>query len=177
MSNRKTCKVICSVFFFIIVFFVFFTTFLLLNSEFYYTNIFASFKQDNGQSALNVSSKWSKVQNLKILNYPGLKTLKNNELKALNKTELKTLNETEFKTFNENLSQNIEFFFSDSDSNFVVNNFGKNLNLILNKTRHRDVPQNYFRKILFWNDAFGEKKYSIGIGNEPFYTFKCPDTR
>ena len=48
---------------------------------------------------------------------------------------------------------------------------------ITEKLGHRDVPQNCLKKILFWNEAYGEKIYSIGIGNEPFYTYKCPDTR
>ena len=106
------------------------------------------------------------------------------DLKTFNKTALKNLNKSELKTSDElvltkhngkylvNLSHTIE-----PDSIFEINNYGNNLNLVLNKKRHRDVPQNCLKKILFWNNAYGEKIYSIGIGNEPFYTYKCPDTR
>ena len=97
-------------------------------------------------------------------------------MKYLNKSELKTSDELILTKFNGtylvNLSRAIE-----PDSIFDINNYGNNLNLVLNKTRYRDVPQNCLKKILFWNEAYGEKIYSIGIGNEPFYTYKCPDTR
>ena len=158
ISNQITCKIIFAAFF------VYFITFLLLNS-----NIFAPFEQDSlviDQAALNVSSQWNNIQNLKTLNKD-----------ALNKPELKTFNTTDFKTLNGNLSKNIEFNFSNSESNFDISNYGNNLNLVLNKTRYRDVPQNNLKKILFWNDNYGSKTYSIGIGNDPFYTYKCPDTR
>ena len=152
-------------------------TFLLLNSELHYSNIFiAPIEQDSlviDQAALNVSSQWNKIQNLKTLNKDALKTLNKPELKTFNETELKTFNTTDFKTLNGNLSKNIEFNFSNSESNFDISNYGNNVNLVLNKTRYRDVPQNNLKKILFWN----RKTYSIGIGNDPFYTYKCPDTR
>ena len=160
-SNQTTCKTIFAAFF------VYFITFLLLNSELHYSNIFAPFEQDSlviDQAALNVSSQWNNIQNLKTLNKDALKTL--------NTPELKTFNTTDFKTLNGNLSKNIEFNFSNSESNFDISNYGNNLNLVLNKTRYRDVPQNNLKKILFWND-----NYAIGIGNDPFYTYKCPDTR
>jgi hypothetical protein len=28
-----------------------------------------------------------------------------------------------------------------------------------------------------WNDAYGVRTYDIGFGREPFYKYKCPDTR
>jgi hypothetical protein len=167
ISNQITCKVIFAVFF------VYFIAFLLLNSEFHHSNFFAPIKQNYplviDQAALNVSSQWNNIRNLKTLNKATFKTL--------NKPELNTFNTTDFKTLNENISQKIEINFSDSKSNFDISNYGNNLNLVMNKTRHRDVPQNNLKTILFWNDAYGSKIYSIGIGNEPFYTYKCPDTR
>jgi hypothetical protein len=167
ISNQITCKVIFAVFF------VYFIAFLLLNSEFHHSNFFAPIKQNYplviDQAALNVSSQWNNIRNLKTLNKAAFKTL--------NKPELNTFNTTDFKTLNENISQKIEINFSDSKSNFDISNYGNNLNLVMNKTRHRDVPQNNLKTILFWNDAYGSKIYSIGIGNEPFYTYKCPDTR
>ena len=173
ISNQITCKGIFAVFF------VYFIAFLLSNSEFHQSNFFAPIEQNYplviDQAALNVSSQWNNIQNLETLNKDALKTLNKPELKAVNGTELNNFNTTEFKTLNENLSQNIEFNFSES--NFDISNYGNNLNLVLNKTRHRNVPQNNLKKILFWNDAYGSKIYSIGIGNEPFYTYKCPDTR
>ena len=174
ISNQITCKIIFATFF------VYFITFLLLNSELHYSNIFAPFEQDSlviDQAALNVSSQWNNIQNLKTLNKDALKTLNTPELKTFNETELKTFNTTDFKTLNGNSSKNIEFNFSNSESNFDISNYGNNLNLVLNKTRYRYVPQNNLKKILFWNDNYGSKTYSIGIGNDPFYTYKCPDTR
>ena len=163
ISNKITCKG------FFAVFFVYFIAFLLLNSEFHHSIFYAPIEQNyqlvTDQAALNVSSQWNITQNLKALDEAALKTL--------NKPELKTFNTTDFKTLNEKFSQKIEFNFSDSESNFEISNYGNNLNLVLNKTRHRDVPLNDLKKILFWN--FIAK--SIGIGNEPFYTNKCPDTR
>ena len=175
ISNQITCKIIFAAFF------VYFITFLLLNSELHYSNIFiAPIEQDSlviDQAALNVSSQWNNIQNLKTLKKDALKTLNKPEMKTFNETELKTFNTADFKTLNGNLSQNIKFNFSNSESNFDISNYGNNLNLVLNKTRYRDVPQNNLKKILFWNDAYGSKIYSIGIGNDPFYTYKCPDTR
>ena len=175
ISNQITCKIIFAAFF------VYFIAFLLLNSEFNHSNFFASIVQNYplviDQVALNVSSQWNNIQNLTTLNKDALKTLNKPELKALNETELKTFNTTDFKTLNGNLSKNIEFNFSNSESNFDISNYGNNLNLVLNKTRYRDVPQNNLKKILFWNGNYGSKTYSIDIGNDPFYTYKCPDTR
>ena len=61
---------------------------------------------------------------------------------------------------------------------FDINNYGHNLNLFVNKTRHINVPKRQLKNILFWNlDASGRKMYSIGSGNEVFYENICPDTR
>ena len=167
ISNQTTCKGVFAVFF------VYFIAFLSLNYEFHHSNFFAPIEQNYplviDQAALNVSSQWKNIQKLETLEKAALKTV--------NKPGLNFLNTTNFKTSNENLSQKIEFNFSDPESNFDISNYGNNLNLVLNKTRYRDVPQNHLKKILFWNDAYGSKIYSIGIGNEPFYTYKCPDTR
>ena len=159
LSNYKrlSCKVIFAAFF------VYFTTVLLYKSG-----------HDNLQYASTPD----------IFVPPMQDCITKRDLKTFNKTALKTFNKSELKTSDElimtklngtylvNLSHTIK-----PDSIFDINNYGKNLNLVLNKTRHRDVPQNSLKKILFWNDAYGEKIYSIGVGNQPFYTYKCPDTR
>lgn len=58
-----------------------------------------------------------------------------------------------------------------------VNNWGENEGLILKKNRQREVPQSELKTILMWNDAYGVREYDIGHGREPFYEFKCPETR
>lgn len=63
------------------------------------------------------------------------------------------------------------------DSNYEVNNFGTNVNLLVNKTRHRQVPKSELKKILFWNDAYGVRTYDVGFGQQHFYENLCPDTR
>ena len=155
ISNYKIvfCKVIFAAFF------VYFTTLLVL--------------YNSAHQLQYASTPDSFVPPMQDCN---LKTFNKIALKNLNKSELKTSDELVLTKLNGtylvNLSHTIE-----PDSIFDINNYGNNLNLVLNKTRHRDVPQNCLKKILFWNDAYGEKVYSIGIGNEPFYTYKCPDTR
>ena len=59
----------------------------------------------------------------------------------------------------------------------ILNNFGSNLNLPVNKTRFREVPNTELKNILFWNDAYGVRKYDVGDGQEHFYSNLCPDTR
>ena len=155
ISNYKilSCKVISAAYF------VYFTTLLLYNSDQYAStpDIFVPPMHD-----------CSNNQDLKTFNKTALKTFNKSELKTSDELILTKLN----GTYLVNLSRAIEH-----DSIFDINNYGNNLNLVLKKTRHRDVPQNCLKKILFWNEAYGEKIYSIGIGNEPFYTYKCPDTR
>ena len=58
-----------------------------------------------------------------------------------------------------------------------VNNYGSNVNLVVNKSRYRDVPKNKLKNILFWNDAYGVRTYDVGFGQEHFYNNLCPDTR
>ena len=153
ISNYEmlSCKVILAAFF------VYFTTLLLRNSDHH-------------------KLQYASTPNIFVPPMQDLKTFNKTTLKYLNKSELKTSDELILTKLNEtylvNLSRAIE-----PDSIFDINNYGNNLNLVLNKTRHRDVPQNCLKKILFWNEAYGKKIYSIGIGNEPFYTYKCPDTR
>lgn len=60
---------------------------------------------------------------------------------------------------------------------FEVNNFGPNHNLLVNKTRYRDVPKSKLKNILFWNDAYEVRTYDVGFGQEHFYENLCPDTR
>ncbi len=69
------------------------------------------------------------------------------------------------------------FSASNDESEFEVNNYGDNVNLLVNKTRYRDVPKERWKNILFWNDAYGTRRYDIGFGNEPFYEYRCPETR
>ena len=146
-------------------FFIYFTTLLLYDSAQY-----ASTKALDSTPDIFVRPMHdcSNNQDLKTFNKTALETFNKSELKTSDKLILTKLN----GTYLVNLSRAIE-----PDSIFDINNYGNNLNLVLNKTRHRDVPQNCLKKILFWNEAYGEKIYSIGIGNEPFYTYKCPDTR
>ncbi|XP_040574510.1 alpha-(1,3)-fucosyltransferase C [Lepeophtheirus salmonis] len=61
--------------------------------------------------------------------------------------------------------------------NYEVNNYGPNLNLILQKDRQKNVNEKDLKIILAWNEAYGSKKYDIGFGREPFYKYKCPETR
>ena len=63
------------------------------------------------------------------------------------------------------------------DPNFDINNYGENLNLMVNKTRFKDVPKTKWKNILFWNDAYGVRTYDVGFGNGHFYNNMCPDTR
>ena len=60
---------------------------------------------------------------------------------------------------------------------FDVNNYGSNVNLLVNKTRYKNVPNSKLKTILFWNDAYGVRTYDVGFGHEHFYTNMCPDTR
>ena len=63
------------------------------------------------------------------------------------------------------------------DPDFDNNSYGLNLNLMVSKTRYRDVPRSKWKNILFWNDAYGVRTYDVGFGNEHFYNSMCPDTR
>ena len=63
------------------------------------------------------------------------------------------------------------------DPNFDINNYGENLDLMVNKTRFKDVPKTKWKNILFWNDAYGVRTYDVGFGNGHFYNNMCPDTR
>ena len=44
------------------------------------------------------------------------------------------------------------------NGDFEVNNYGNNINLLVNKSRYRDVPQQQWKNILFWNDAYGTRR-------------------
>ena len=70
-----------------------------------------------------------------------------------------------------------EVLVDPSQDGFEVNNWGPNVNLILNKTRYIDVKEDKLKKILMWNDAYGVRTYDIGLGREPFYKYMFPDTR
>ena len=60
---------------------------------------------------------------------------------------------------------------------YEVNNYGPNDNLLVRRDRDRDVPESELKTILMWNDAYGVRTYDIGHGREPFYRYKCPETR
>ena len=60
---------------------------------------------------------------------------------------------------------------------YEVNNWGDNTNVLVKKDRHRDAPESEMKYILMWNDAYGVREYDIGHGREPFYKYKCPETR
>jgi hypothetical protein len=64
-----------------------------------------------------------------------------------------------------------------NNSDVDINNFGSNFNVLVNKSRYRDVPRSGLKNILFWNDAYGVREYDVGSGQEHFYTNLCPDTR
>ena len=66
---------------------------------------------------------------------------------------------------------------SNYNEAFEINNYGSNVNVLVNKTRYRDVPKSKLKNILFWNDAYGVRTYDVGFGQEHFYSNLCPDTR
>ena len=43
--------------------------------------------------------------------------------------------------------------------------------------RQYDAPESDLKTILMWNDAYGVRDYDIGHGREPFYKYRCPETR
>ena len=68
------------------------------------------------------------------------------------------------------------------NENFEINNNGPNVNLLLNKTRYNNIPENKLKTILFFTsrdmeEAFGFQKYDFGEGHEIFKTNLCPDPR
>ena len=65
----------------------------------------------------------------------------------------------------------------EESENYVINDYGPNDKLIMKRDRYNDTPVSELKTILFWNDAYGNRDYDIGHGREPFYRFKCPETR
>ena len=68
------------------------------------------------------------------------------------------------------------------DENFKINNNGPNVNLLVNKSRYINIPENELKKILFFTtrdmeEAFGFQKYDFGEGHQIFKTNLCPDPR
>eukprot|EP00095_Tigriopus_kingsejongensis_P005710 snap_masked-scaffold459_size165548-processed-gene-0.8 protein:Tk05710 transcript:snap_masked-scaffold459_size165548-processed-gene-0.8-mRNA-1 annotation:"hypothetical protein DAPPUDRAFT_41601" len=61
------------------------------------------------------------------------------------------------------------------NDDYEVNHFGDNDNLRVLTNRQRNETR--LKTILMWNDAYGVREYDIGHGREPFYRFKCPETR
>ena len=66
------------------------------------------------------------------------------------------------------------------DENFKINNNGPNVNLLVNKSRYINIPENELKKILFFTtrdmeEAFGFQKYDFGEGHQIFKTNLCPD--
>ena len=64
-----------------------------------------------------------------------------------------------------------------SSNGYEVNNWGENDNLLVLQDRQRDAKESELKTILMWNDAYGVREYDIGHGREPFYKFRCPETR
>jgi hypothetical protein len=60
---------------------------------------------------------------------------------------------------------------------FEVNNFGSNMNVRLKVDRQREVLDSELKYILHWNEAYGDKLFGFGLGREPFYKHRCPETR
>ena len=60
---------------------------------------------------------------------------------------------------------------------FEENDFGNNHKLCVDTSRYKDTPRTKLKTILMWNLAYGTKEYDIGFGQEPFYNYKCPETR
>ena len=81
-----------------------------------------------------------------------------------------------FSLFYHQNNNNYENETSNNEA-FEINNYGSNVNVLVNKTRYRDVPKSKLKNILFWNDAYGVRTYDVGFGQEHFYTNLCPDTR
>ena len=69
---------------------------------------------------------------------------------------------------------NSPIYLQSISEDLEVNNYGSNVNLVVNKSRYRDVPTNKLKNILFWNlkdldKAYGFEKYDVGEGHEHFY--------
>ncbi len=60
---------------------------------------------------------------------------------------------------------------------FEVNNYGLNINVLLNSDRHNDTNESDLKTILMWNNMEGSRTYGFGHTRNPFYEFKCPETR
>jgi hypothetical protein len=60
---------------------------------------------------------------------------------------------------------------------FEENNFGNNLNVLLKVNRQQNALESEMRYILHWNEAYGDKQFVFGLGREPFYQYRCPETR
>ena len=68
------------------------------------------------------------------------------------------------------------------NENFEINNNGPNVNLLVNKSRYTNIPENKLKTILFFTsrdmeEAFGFQKYDFGEGHQIFKTNLCPDPR
>lgn len=59
----------------------------------------------------------------------------------------------------------------------LVNDYGNNNRLLVPKYRYNDTPQSELKTILMWNLAYGSKDYDIGHGRDPFFKYRCPETR
>ena len=59
------------------------------------------------------------------------------------------------------------------DENLKINNNGPNVNLLVNKSRYINIPENELKKISFFTtrdmeEAFGFQKYDFGEGHQIF---------
>ena len=67
------------------------------------------------------------------------------------------------------------FLIPNNNDDYEINNLGPNRNVVIRKDRDKEATE--LKTILMWNDAYGVREYDIGHGREPFYKYKCPETR
>ena len=60
---------------------------------------------------------------------------------------------------------------------YNMNDFGGNDKLCVDVSRYNSTSPEKLKTILMWNLAYGTKDYGLGFGRDPFYKYKCPDTR
>jgi hypothetical protein len=64
-----------------------------------------------------------------------------------------------------------------SRSDYILNNYGGNVNLPLKEDRQINASASELKYILHWNEAYGGRTYAFGFGRVPFYEHRCPETR
>ncbi len=78
-----------------------------------------------------------------------------------------------------NNSNNLDSFlnFRNEIRSEEINNYGPNIDMVINPNANRDVNQSDLKTILMWNEAYGAKQMGFEHGREAFFKFKCPETR